>query len=399
MVKSRTPAPASNLRRAFAMGRVVVMTAVVLAGCSGPKTEEKKVAPPTATNVELTPKQLQAITVITAEAHSFSPARTAVGAIDFNEDRAVQVFPNYQGKIIQAYAQLGDEVGKGRPLYTIESPDLIQAESTLISAAGVYDLTTRALDRARKLHETRGIADKDLEQAVSDQMTADGALKAARNAVRVFGKSEAQIDKMISTRRLDPALVVSSPVGGRITARNAQPGLLVQPGTSPAPFTVADVTTMWMNANVAETDSPLFHKGQPVEVKVAAYPDRAFSGTIKVVGETVDTTTHTAIVRTEIRDPKHELKPGMMAVFVIHTGQPMTGTAVPLDCVVREGDGTMNVWVTRDNRHFQRRTVKIGLQQDGFDQILDGLQPGERVVAKGAVFLSNMQNAAEGGGD
>ena len=204
---------------------------------------------------------------------------------------------------------------------------------------------------------------------------------------------------MVASRRIDPALVVASPVSGRVTARNAQAGLLVQPGSAPAPFAVSDTSTMWMIANVAETDSPLFQRGQPVQVTVAAYPDREFSGTISVMGESVDPSTHTLAVRSEIRDPKHELKPGMMAAFVIHTGATATTTAAPLDAVVREGDGSMNVWITTDRRHFERRTVKIGLQQDGFDQILDGLRPGELVVGKGAVFLSNMLDASQAGDD
>jgi hypothetical protein len=130
--------------------------------------------------VELADSQLKAITVQTIAEHVFSPQRTAVGSIDFDEDRAVQVFSNYQGKIIQAFAKIGDPVTRGQPLYTIESPDLLQSESALVAAAGVYALTTKVLERDRKLHETKGISDKDLDQATSDQMSADAALKAAR---------------------------------------------------------------------------------------------------------------------------------------------------------------------------------------------------------------------------
>jgi cobalt-zinc-cadmium efflux system membrane fusion protein len=377
-----------------------LLVAAGLAGCKGAShADDAKVAAPTATRVELTPKQLEAVELVTVAPHAFSPERTAVGSIDFDEDRTVQVFPNYQGKILQTFAELGDEVSRGKALYTIDSPDLIQAESTLIAAAGVADLNNKALERATHLHETKGIADKDYEQAVSDQTTAQAALEAARSAVRVFGKTDAEINRMVTTRRIDPALVVVSPVSGRVTARNAQPGLLVQPGSAPAPFAVSDTSTMWMIANVAETDSPLFHRGQPVQVKVAAYPDREFTGTISVVGASVDPATHTVAVRSEIRDPKHELKPGMMAAFVIQTGAPVTATAAPLDAVVRDGDGSMNVWVTTDRRHFERRTVQIGLQRDGFDQVLDGLRPGELVAGKGAVFLSNMLDASQAGGD
>jgi cobalt-zinc-cadmium efflux system membrane fusion protein len=347
-------------------------------------------------SVDLNETQLKAIKFAPADTHSFSPQRVAVGSIDFNENLAVQVFPPYQGKIIRAYAELGQEVSKGQPLYTIDSPDLVQAESTLIAAAGVLDLTGAALARARQLYDTQGIAQKDMQQAVSDQMTAEGALKAARDALRVFGKSETDVDAIVAQRKIDPALVVPSPVSGRVTARYAQPGLLVQPGNTPAPYSVADVSTMWMLANVAESDSPLFHLGQAVRVKVMAFPDRDFEGKISVIGATVDPGTHTVLVRSEIDDPKHELRPGMFATFVIHTGEAFTAIALPLSGVVREGDGTMSIWVTADRRHFIRRTVSIGIQQDSFDQIADGLKPGEIVVTDGAIFLSNMLN---GGAD
>ena len=301
----------------------------------------------------------------------------------------VQVFSPYQGKIVGLFAKLGDEVAKGQKLYTIDSPDLGQAESSLIAAAGVLELTTKTLARAKKLYETQGISQKDLEQAISDQQSAEGALKAARNAVRLFGKTEAEVDQIVAKRKIDPVMVVPSPITGRITARNAAPGLLVQPGAVPAPYSVADISTMWMLAYVIESDSPLFHVGQEVKVKVMAYPDRVFEGKISTIGAAVDPTTHRLLVRSEIRDPKHELRPGMFATFVIRTGDSVRSTAVPADGVVREGDGTMTVWVTTDRRTFTKRSVKVGMQQDGFDQIVDGLQPGELTATEGALFLSN----------
>jgi cobalt-zinc-cadmium efflux system membrane fusion protein len=306
----------------------------------------------------------------------------------------VQVFPPYQGKIIRAFVEIGDEVKKGQTLYTIDSPDLIQAESTLIAAAGVNDLTAAALARDKDLYDNQGLAQKEYEQAQSDQMTAEGALKAARDAVRVFGKSEAQIDEIVKQRMIDPSLVVASPVSGRVTSRQAQAGLLVQPGNLPAPYSVADISTMWMLANVAETDSPMFKVGQAVRVKVMAFSDHDFAGKITTIGATVDPSTHTTLVRSEVNDPKHELRPGMFATYVISTGDLIKASAVPLPAVVREGDGTMSIWLTTDHHRFFRRTVKIGLQQDGFDQIVDGLQPGETVVTDGAVFLSNMLNGS-----
>ncbi|HYA58813.1 MAG TPA: efflux RND transporter periplasmic adaptor subunit [Burkholderiaceae bacterium] len=348
----------------------------------------------TQTSVDLNDTQVKTIRFAPVGTRSFPRQRVAVGNIDFNEDLAVQVFSPYAGRIIQAFAQLGDEIEKGKALFTIDSPDLVQAESTLIAAAGVYDLTSAALTRAKGLFETQGIAEKDLQQAISDQQSAEGALKAARDAVRVFGKSEAQIDEIVAKRKIDPALVVPCPISGRVTARNAQPGLFVQPGSPPAPYAVADLSTMWMLADVTESDIPMFRLGQSVRVKVLAFPDREFEGKVTNIGATVDPTTRTVLVRSEIRDPKHELRPGMFATYVINVEAPVKGIAVPLAGIVREGDGTMTAWVTTDGHRFTRRIVKVGLQEGGFDQILEGLQVDEQVVTDGAVFLSNMVNSA-----
>ena len=247
-----------------------------------------------------------------------------------------------------------------------------------------------ALTRARQLYDVQGMAEKDLQQAISDQQTAEGAFKAARDAVAVFGKSPSEIDHMVKSRTIDPYLVVPSPITGRITARTAAPGDFVQPGNVPAPYAVADISRIWMNASVTESDMPVVRKGQPIRVAVMALSGRVFEGEISTVGAAVDPQLHRGLVRAEVEDPKHELLPGMFASFVIVTGEPLNAVAVPLDAVVREGDGTTTVWVTTDRHHFTRRAVTIGLQHAGYDQVLKGVQPGEQVVTKGAIFLDNL---------
>ena len=258
---------------ALAVAVIIIATGVYFAKHPGnpgnPPASEPRSGEPnakqadavTAKSVELNETQAQSVKVEPAGERTFVIQREAVGSIDFNQDMTVQVFSPYQGKIAGLFAKLGDEVVKGRKLYTIDSPDLGQAESTLIAAAGVLELTTRTLARAKKLYETQGISQKDMQQAVSDQQSAEGALKAARNAVRLFGKTEAEVDQIVARRRIDPIMVIQSPITGRITARNAAPGLLVQPGAVPAPYSVADISTMWMLAYVVESDSSALPRG------------------------------------------------------------------------------------------------------------------------------------------
>ena len=377
---------------------IVIAAAVLLSGCDHSASADAPKSKGSAENssgssptVELSASQLNSIRIEPVGSYAFPVEKEAVGNIDYDGDLSVQVFPSYQGTIIKMLVEIGAEVQKDQPLYTIKSPDLIQAESNLIGAAATYELTTKELARAKELYTTSvGVPQRELEQAVSDQQTAEGALKAARDAVLVFGKTDAEIDQMIASRKIDPALVVRSPIRGKITYKNAQPGFFVQPGNPPAPYSVADVSLKWMFANVPESESGLFRLGQPVAVRVLAYDGRVFKGKVSKIYESVDPNTHRVTIRSDITDPKNDLRPGMLANFVIRVDAPVEATAIPANGVVREPDGTMTAWTTTDRHKFTERIIKIGLRKDGRVQVLDGLEQGELVVSDGAVFLSNM---------
>lgn len=139
---------------------------------------------------------------------------------------------------------------------------------------------------------------------------AEANLKAARNAVRIFGKDDTEIDRIGADRRIDSILIVPCPITGMVTARNAAPGLFIQPGAAPAPFSVADISTMWMNSFLVESEIPSVALGQEVEAKVLAYPDRVFEGKVTALGASVDPATRRLLVRSEIKDPEHLLRPG-----------------------------------------------------------------------------------------
>ena len=344
--------------------------------------------------VELTPTQLKAIKIEPVGEHVFPQEQQAVGTIDFNQELLTQVFTPYQGRILKAFASVGDTVRKDQTLFTIDSPDLVQAESTLIATAGVLDLTMKSLQRLRNLYAQNAAAQKDYEQSISDQQAAEGAYKAARQSVKVFGKTDAEIDKIVADRKIDPALVVPSPITGLITARNASPGLLVQPGSPPPVYIVAGTDIMWMLANVPEKDAPELKTGQEVAATVSALPGMVFRGKIVTVGATVDSNTRRVLVRSEIADPDHRLRAGMFANFVITIAPPRQALAVPQDGVVREGDGSMTVWLTTDKQKFTKRVVKTGLIHGGFVEIREGLKAGELIATDGSLFIANQYTNA-----
>lgn len=358
---------------------------------SSEKTTATQALAKTATEeaVDINEKQANAFAIAPVTTQIFNVQRSALGSVSFNENSSVQTFSNYQGKITRVFADVGDHVQAGQTLFTIDSPDLANAESALLAAKGIYELTTEALKRAKELYKVQGIAQKDYEQTFSDQMTAEGNLKAARLNVQGFGKSAQEVAKLEETRQLESSLVVKSPVSGLVTARNAQVGLLVQPGNTPAPFIVTDTSTKWLIINPPESDAPTFHVGQEIEVHVEAL-NKNFQARIKVVGQTLDPNTRTTTVRAEIADPKQELLQGMYATYQVRMGAPVKALGLPPDAVAREVDGSMSVWVTTDKKHMVRRTVTLGRQDAAHIEVLSGLKEGELVANEGAIFLSNL---------
>ena len=172
-------------------------------------------------SVAISEKQAAGFRILAAEERNFRVVKNAVGSIDFNQNMLVQAFTTNPGKIVDVVLNVGDTVTKGQTLFTIDSPDLLQSESSLLAAAGVLELQTRTLNRVKQLLKTGGGAQKDVDQATSDQQTAEGNYKAGRDAVRIFGKTDEEIDRILADRKVDSVLRVPSPISGQIVSRSA----------------------------------------------------------------------------------------------------------------------------------------------------------------------------------
>jgi hypothetical protein len=166
---------------------------------------------------------------VTVAERDFTQEIHTIGSVDYNQNRIVTVYAHYQGRIEEARGNIGDPVEKGDFLFSMQSPDLLAAEEALISGAGSSVLQGKTLARARALLKIGGISEMAADQAVSDEQTAQGSVRSARANVRIFGKTDSEIDRVIAERRVDPLLVVKSPISGVIVARGASPGQFVQP--------------------------------------------------------------------------------------------------------------------------------------------------------------------------
>jgi len=354
-------------------------------------------------------EQAQRLKIAPVRLREFRDERAAVGRIAFNDERTTSIFAPFQGRVLRLIAKPGDAVYSGSPLLVIDSPDLVQANADLISASvavrkaeNQLSQAERVATRQKRLYEAGAGAFKDLEQAASDFLnaqhdlkTAQGQVTAARNRLRApFGKSDAEIAKIEATHQVDRVAEILCPITGTVTARKLSPGQFVRADNTDPMFSIGDLSSMWLIANVPEIDIPRVKVGQDAMVHVMAYPGEVFRARITYVGASVDPAVRRLTVRAEIPNPDGKLKPDMFASFRILTGAPTQSPSVPTGAIVREGDGTMTTWVTTDRKRLVKRTVKVGLEQDGFVQIIEGLQAGELVATESALFLGNILTSA-----
>jgi membrane fusion protein, heavy metal efflux system len=336
---------------------------------------------------------------------SFRPEQVTEGSIAIDDDLTTPVFSPYSGRVIKLIAKLGDVVEPGAPLFAIQASEFVQAQNDLITALANLQTARSQLaqaqtneKRAHELYLAQGGALKDWQQAQTDLVTAqntvrsdDIAFAAVRNRLRILGKADKEIASLEAqpTQKLDPVTIVPAPIRGTITQRQIGLGQFINStagGASNPVYTIGNLSTVWLIANVREADASLMRIGQAVEVHVLAFPGRVFKAKISWVAPSIDSNTHRLSVRADVENPDGALKPGMFANFSIITGEAETAPAVPQRAIVYEGD-TARVWVAGDDGTIAARPVRIGQIADDMVQILAGLTPGERVVTSGALFI------------
>jgi membrane fusion protein, heavy metal efflux system len=333
-----------------------------------------------------TPQQLKTLTVEVVQTHGFVSEELTEGKIAVNGDRATPVFSPYSGRVTRVIAGLGDAVKSGTPLATLEASEYVQAQSDLKSAAAAVKLARINETRKHALYDAKGGSLQDWQSAQADLITAESTLKSVRNRLRILGKSDMEIDELERAEIMNPVATLTAPIAGVVVDRQVGPGQYLQAGSGTPVFTIADPASVWLLANVRETDAGLVKLGQSVEVRVLAYPKRVFKARVTYVAALVDSVTHRLPVRAEIENRDGALKPEMFANFRILTADASESPAVPEAAVVYEGNAA-HVWVVAGEGLLSLRTIRTGRSNDGLIEVLDGLKPGERVVTKGGLFI------------
>jgi membrane fusion protein, heavy metal efflux system len=315
----------------------------------------------------------------------FDTARTALrsdivvatASVESDPARTVAVRPPLAGRIVTVDVALGDAVVRGQQLLTLASPDFTSAQADYSHALVAYRQAKNALARQQDLARYGIAAQRDVEQAETDFSQADGDVQRAAAHLALLG-----ID---TTRALtDRALIIRSPIAGRVTDLSAGAGEFHNDPTVPV-MTVADLATVFLAANVPEKDLAAVRLGEHAAAVLSAYPTDTVHGTVAMVGAVVDTATRMTTVRVRLPNPVGRFKPGMYATIAF-AAHPAPVVIVPATALLRTGDSTY-VFVETRPWTLERRSVLIGAIDDGRAVVRSGLAGGERIVGREVVLL------------
>ena len=353
-----------------------------------------------------TDSQWATITVEPAKEQPFQPFDLTEGKISVNEDLSTSIFSPYSGRILKLLVKPGDEVKRGQPLFVIEATDAVQVHNDFITSIAALNKSKAQVSLAqtveKRLHdlfEMKAAALKDWQQAQTDLVNAqndlnaaEAALEAARNRLRILGRSDDEIASFQQKRTITPETAIVAPISGTVVQRKAGPGQFITGGSSDPIFIIGDLSSVWLTAFVRESEAPKVHVGQDIKIKVLAYPDRTFSGKLSYVATAIDPVTRRLLVRATLDNAEGLLRPEMFANVTILTGNSDSFVGVPRGAVIYEGSAA-RIWVARDDRSLELRPVELGLVSGNTIQVLKGLKAGEKVVTRGSLFIDREASA------
>ena len=395
----------SGARRLYVVAGIgAALGVAAVAGVLAEGKPKAAIAPPSPETGVFRPTadQLRTLTVVPAQLRAFDQIETTDGHIEADGDKTTPVISPFTGRVIEVLAEPGQRVTRKTPLFAVAATEAAQGRADLASALGALETAKSQLrlaqeteQRQGELYRTAGGALKDFRQAQSDRIAAEGqvrsaeaSLGSARSRLAALGQSAgdiAALEKVPAAQAVPARAVVYAPVDGVVTRRALGPGQAITAGGD-ALFSVSDLSTVWLTAEVPETSAGKVRLGAEVEVATPAWPGRLFRAKVTYVAPTLNPDTHRLPVRATIANPDGALKPDMFARFRIDSGVIGKSPAAPESAVIREGD-TARVWVLGDDGALRLRPVVTGVDQDGMVQIAQGLKAGERVVSQGALFV------------
>jgi cobalt-zinc-cadmium efflux system membrane fusion protein len=372
----------------------LIFSLATIQGCKTKPKESASVQPRDPNEVSVTPALAENLKFGTPEMASINGTLRVAAHVETDAQLIAHVGSPVAGRILKLLVFEGQNVKAGTVLAMLHSTDLSDTQFALIKAASQQGLAAASEKRAEQLVEADVIGRAELERRRAELLQASTEAASYRTQLRGLGMADSQIRQLETTRKLSADYPIVAPKSGIVLKREIAIGQVVQPA-DPA-FTIADLSNVWVVANVPEEDAGPLHKGMEVEVQIPALPDHKIMGRLSFVSPIVDPDTRTVAVRMDVGNPNGLLKPDELAsmTFIGHTDQKLT---VPNTAVVRE-ENKDYVFVQIASDKYLLREVSLGEEENDLRVVLDGVKPTERIVTEGAFHLNNQrrQNAIKG---
>ena len=335
----------------------------------------------------LTEDQRARIHLVTVQNTAFRPTLEATGTVAFNGDRSTPVLSPISGPAMQILVNPGAVVQKDQALATVSSPDFAAAVAAYRKAESAYRNAKRIADLDEQLFKNDALARRDLEQAQTDLAAAVADRDAAIQQMQALGVQQSQIDAIRDNKPTTEPLqaTIRAPIEGTVVEKLISPGQLLQAGTTQC-FTIADLSTMWVLANVFPSDVKDVAVGETVDVVTDA-SSMPLSGRVDYVASLVDPSSKAIAVRVVVPNMNHVLRKDMFVHVGIHATHEHTGLLVPTTSVLRDEENLPFVYVAAANGSFDRRRVTLGSRVGSQYEIVTGISAGDKVVSEGALFL------------
>jgi len=328
--------------------------------------------------------QMAHVQVVPVQAIKLTRVLRLTGAVAYNSFETTPVITQIGGPVARILVSPGQEVTPGQPMLYVSSPDYAQLRTNFVKARDAYQLALKSYARSQELYTHGARALADLEQAESTRNEAQADMQAADQALKVLGLNS---DKVL-TDPVSPEIAVFAPIAGVVVERLASPGQVLQAGATQV-FTVSNMNTVWVLANVYEHDLGFVHIDDAVEIQTDAYAAK-FHGKISFISPALDATSRTLQVRIVTNNPGEKLKKDMYVTAIVQAGAIENALTVPDAAVLRTAENEPFVYVVEDPakpNQFGQRLVSVGESEGGKTQILSGLRQGENVAADGSLFL------------
>jgi cobalt-zinc-cadmium efflux system membrane fusion protein len=330
----------------------------------------------------------------------FRAEHVTEGKIAVNEEGSTPIFSPYAGRVTKLLVKSSDTVERGQPLFIVEATDTVQGLNDFVTALSTLNTTRSKLNlaeivekRANDLYAGKAVPLKDWQQsqadltaAQNDVRSAETAVEAAHNRLRILGRSEDQISTFQQTRQMSADTPIYSPIGGTVIQRKVGPGQFISSGASDPVFVIGDLSTVWLTAFVRETEASGVSVGQEIMFSLLALPGSEFKARIDYVAAAIDPSTRRLLVRATISNKDGAFKPEMFANVTIYSGGDRPGVGVPKQALIYEGEH-VRLWVAHDDKSIELRDIETGLTNGDLMEIRTNLKAGERIVTKGSLFI------------